>query len=59
MSFNETCPICLNHVNHQVILNCNHMFCKGCILFDKNRKCPLCRQLYKLKVTLRDDYKKK
>ena len=40
------CPICLEETDDNVTLNCNHIFCKDCILKSIKSEyinCPLCR----------------
>jgi hypothetical protein len=47
----RTCSICLDNIelNKITITNCNHVYCKGCILknMQLSNKCPLCRQKIK------------
>jgi len=40
------CPICLNEKQKGLQLNCNHIFCKGCLIrwLRKTKNCPYCRQ---------------
>lgn len=44
-----SCSICLDSINNNKILNCNHEFCESCInsWLVKNNNCPLCRQIVK------------
>jgi hypothetical protein len=55
--FGEACPICMNlHGRKQsVITSCGHVFHKSCLTATKSRetesKCPMCRSLYKDKIT--------
>lgn len=54
---NIDCAICLEKINNNnVRLRCNHIFCNGCILFVKNKRCPLCRKKYNLKIELNTAY---
>ena len=45
MNNNDNCSICLENIDNELILPCNHSFCKVCILTWLNDKCncPLCR----------------
>ena len=41
------CPTCNFEHERDKILPCFHMFCKGCLdlnIEKRNRKCPLCRR---------------
>ncbi|KAJ3010779.1 UNVERIFIED_CONTAM: hypothetical protein HDU68_001990 [Siphonaria sp. JEL0065] len=44
----EDCPICLEPVENQVLLDCSHLFCEPCLAkvgdAGEKLKCPLCRQ---------------
>jgi late competence protein required for DNA uptake (superfamily II DNA/RNA helicase) len=52
------CAICLDSVNkNHVNLNCKHTYCNSCILFVRDKKCPLCRKNYKLKISLNPDWR--
>lgn len=54
----EECAICLDIVNvNNVKLRCKHIFCNSCILFVRDKKCPLCRKKYKLNIVLNPNYK--
>ncbi len=54
-----TCPVCLDLCKGTMVLkDCLHRFCKVCI--DKslrigNKECPVCRQHYSSKRSLRSD----
>ncbi|KAL3446281.1 SNF2 family N-terminal domain-containing protein [Aspergillus insuetus] len=41
----ETCPICLDILEHPVITACAHAFDRECIeqVIDRQHKCPMCR----------------
>ena len=49
-----SCAICLEDIrkNNVIVLNCNHKFCKSCILdnLEKLQNCPLCREKLKFKL---------
>ena len=42
---NKDCSICIDNINEEFILECNHSFCKDCIYnwLKKSQTCPLCR----------------
>lgn len=45
---NKTCPICLDIVEHPMMLDCTHVFCASCLINwllknTNNKKCPECR----------------
>ena len=42
----ETCVICVQQIKSKTILDCEHSYCKKCILkwMCNNFSCPLCRQ---------------
>ena len=55
----EECAVCIDRVNiNNVTLNCRHTFCNSCILFVRDKKCPLCRKHYNLRIGINKDYKK-
>ena len=41
-----SCPICFEIITPKTeyITNCNHLFCKDCIILNNINKCPLCRE---------------
>ena len=43
-----TCSVCSNIFNKPTCTNCQHVFCKDCIIKvmqSKNPTCPICRQI--------------
>ncbi|XP_062898975.1 E3 ubiquitin-protein ligase DTX3L [Mobula hypostoma] len=44
----KTCPICLDEMKVQRILNCKHSFCRECIdiAFKTKSACPVCGEVY-------------
>ena len=42
---NEICSICLNSTKSRIKIQCEHVFCKECIIkwICVNRNCPMCR----------------
>ncbi|KAL2852930.1 SNF2 family N-terminal domain-containing protein [Aspergillus pseudoustus] len=50
----ETCPICLDVLEHPVITACAHAFDRECIeqVIDRQHKCPMCRAEIENKTTL-------
>jgi late competence protein required for DNA uptake (superfamily II DNA/RNA helicase) len=56
----DNCAICLDNINkNNVKLNCKHSYCNSCILFVRDRRCPICRKNYKLKITLNPNWNTK
>lgn len=49
---NLECPICLSLFENTILTNCNHFFCKKCILI--NNPCPICRE--KVVFIIKDIY---
>lgn len=41
----DTCPVCMETLNHPVRLECNHIFCEECISqwLETESTCPICR----------------
>lgn len=49
LNINEECPICLDILRDKYILTeCGHHFHKECIKQVINKKCPICRNIFKL-----------
>ena len=46
------CTICLELMFEPARLECNHAFCKECILRLKDKFCPLCREKIDQKLKL-------
>uniref|UniRef100_A0A6C0LII9 RING-type domain-containing protein n=1 Tax=viral metagenome TaxID=1070528 RepID=A0A6C0LII9_9ZZZZ len=54
------CVICKDSYTEEKLpfeLDCNHQFCKFCVLdfFKRDNRCPLCRQEYVLTVKQKED----
>ena len=53
------CAICLDTIDTPITLNCNHVFCEGCITEYEQKGghvCPYCRSPFSIRnyMTLRD-----
>ena len=61
------CAVCYEDIEQEVVLPCNHSFCKDCILnwskqniFQLNETCPLCRNQFKLcEITIKNNNNKR
>jgi hypothetical protein len=41
-NINEECCICKVNINN-IFINCGHMYCSNCIIFNSIHNCPLCK----------------